>query len=187
MQVAMHMARLDAAADAASASASVEACYAAHHAKVLHLGLRYGRGDAAWAEDLAHDVFVKLAEHRAELHSLDDIGGWLYRVASNLAISRLRRETSFWRRVAVILTPDRHEVAQAPDAALEQQQLADRAMAALHALPPKQRVVLSMKILDGKSQAEIAALLSMSEGYVSKLVARALRRPERLGWEVTSC
>jgi RNA polymerase sigma factor (sigma-70 family) len=54
-----------------------------------------GRG--AWAEDLVQDVFFRLLEHMSELDRQQDVGGWLYRVTSNLAISRLRRERTLSR------------------------------------------------------------------------------------------
>ena len=166
---------------------SLEACYAKHHARVYLLGLRYGGGNNAWAEDLTHDVFVCLAEKKDELDSLEDIGGWLYRVASNLAVSRLRRERSLWRRVSTKLSATEPRGEPSADIVIEQQQLSAMAVTALTRLPPKQRVVISMKILDDKSQREIADTLALSEGYVSKLIARGLRRIRRQGWEAPSC
>lgn len=184
MPTATHMLELE---EAAPSEVSLESCYAAHHATIFRLGLRYGGGSSAWAEDLVHDVFLKLAETAHELHRHEDLGGWLYRVASNLAISRLRRERSFVGRVVHLLTGDQSDVEPATDVVFERHELASRAMQALRELPPKEQVVLSMKILDDKSQKDIAEALSMSEGYVSKLVTRALARIESQGWEVTSC
>lgn len=166
---------------------SVASCYLTHHAKVFQLGMRYGNGNAAWAEDLTHDVFVKFAEKQGELRDLDDIGGWLYRVTSNLAISRLRREKSFWGRVTTMLHADKEDSVPGADVVFEDQQLAGRAMAAMQTLPAKERVVVAMKILDDKSQKEIATTLSISEGYVSKLLTRALKRLASEGWEVSEC
>lgn len=165
---------------------SLEACYATHHRKIFHLGLRYGGGNAAWAEDLTHDVFVKFAEKYDGLETREDVGGWLYRVASNLAISKFRRERSLWGRVATLVRAEPTPTAPAADEAFEQQQLAANALAAMQKLPAKERVVLSMKLLDDKSQTEIAEALGLSEGYVSKLVTRALGRIEAQGWEVGS-
>jgi DNA-directed RNA polymerase specialized sigma24 family protein len=41
-----------------------------------------------------------------------------------------------------------------------------------------------MKVLDGASQREIARALDVSEGYVSKLIARSVERLAAAGWEV---
>ena len=54
----------------------------------------------------------------------------------------------------------------------------------LRRLPAKERVVFCMRYLDDKPQQEIAAALSMSPGYVSKLLTRARGQLERKGWEV---
>lgn len=164
---------------------SFEACYDAHHAKIFHLGLRYGGGNSAWAEDLTHDVFLTFVEKKHELHTLDDVGAWLYRVASNLAISRLRREGSFWRRLTLARFAEVEATGASAASLLEDQESASNAMAALRKLPPKEQIVLSMKILDEKSQKDIAASLSMSEGYVSKLIRRGLERLSSQGWEAS--
>lgn len=161
-----------------------EEAYDAHWERVFHLCLRYGAGNASWAEDVTHDVFVKLLEHLPRLADPGDLGGWLYRVATNQALSRLRREKSFlswWRRAQH--EPVR-EADPAPDRLFEGREAAAAALEAIESLPPRQRVVMCMKLLDGKSQQEIARTLSMSKGYVSKLVARATEQMRAAGWEV---
>src|SRR5205807_9510350 len=69
-----------------------EDCYVRHWERIYRPGLRYGGGNAGWAEDLAHDVFLKPLPHLPRLPEPEDIGGWLYPVARNEALSRLRRE-----------------------------------------------------------------------------------------------
>jgi len=83
------------AAPQMSVSTSFEACYRQHWARVYRWSLRYGSGNASWAEDLAHDVFVKLLERLPSLDNPDDVGGWLRRTTANLAIDRLRRQRSW--------------------------------------------------------------------------------------------
>jgi RNA polymerase sigma-70 factor (ECF subfamily) len=165
-----------------------EASYEAHRDRIYRLGLRYGGGRAGWAEDLTHDVFLKLWEHLPRLKERDDVGGWLYRVAANLAISRIRRERSMigWLlRVKAMSWWSASEPDAPPaEAQLVRSQEAAAALAALRALPARERVAACMKFLDGKSQQEIAAALSLSEGYVSKLIARAVERLRAAGWEV---
>ncbi|MGE0869248.1 MAG: RNA polymerase sigma factor [Kofleriaceae bacterium] len=165
---------------------SLESCYAMHYAKVFRLGLRYGAGNAAWAEDLTHDVFIALAENASDLDFAEDVGGWLYRVASNLAISKLRNERSFLGRVRTMLSVDQRESIPGADVSFEHNEVAVRAMNAMRQLPAKQQVILSMLLIDGLPQNRIAQLLSMSEGYVSKLVARGLAKIRSEGWEVSS-
>jgi len=164
---------------------TLETCYRLHRERVFRLCLRYGGGDASWAEDVTHDVFIKLLEHLPRLERLDDIGGWLYRVTTNLALSRLRQRRSVRMALRRLFSPSEREAQVSTDLLLMQREQAARAMATLRALPPRERVVLCMKVLDGKSQREIADALSMSEGFVSKLVARACAHVRALGWEVS--
>jgi RNA polymerase sigma-70 factor, ECF subfamily len=164
-------------------SATFEATYEAHRLKVYRLALRFGGGSRAFAEDLAHDVFVRLLEKIDTLDSGEDLGGWLYRVTTNLALKKLRREKSFLGLVARLFT-----VTDAPaaDSVFEGKQAAAQAMKAIDGLPPNERVVMLMLLVDGLKQAEIADTLSMSKGYVSKLVARATEKLRAAGWEVPS-
>jgi RNA polymerase sigma-70 factor (ECF subfamily) len=123
--------------------------------------------------------------HALETESIADPAGWLYRATANLAISRLRRERSFGHRLARFALSLTSKTAPAVDDVVHAKDTALKAFEALRQLPDRQRVVLSMKLLDGKSQREIAHALSLSEGYVSKLIDRAWGAVRAAGWEVS--
>lgn len=180
----MHATLHRAGARVSTRRALFDDCYRAHKAAIFRLGLRYGGGDDQWAEDLAHDVFVKLWEHLPRMSDPSDAGGWLYRVAANLAVTRLRRRRWWarWVDQRVAARPPADD--RAAERRFEQREEALRALETLRELPGKERVVVAMKVLDGLSQREIAETLGMSEGYVSKLVKRGLDRIRSEGWEV---
>jgi RNA polymerase sigma factor (sigma-70 family) len=161
-----------------------EACFKAHRNRVYRLGLRYGRGRAMWAEDLTQDVFMKLLEELPNLSDHEDLGGWIYRVTTNAALTRLRREKSVVGRVTRLF-PAENEAVEGAEERVESSERAKEAQSLLESLPPKERVVLAMKVLDGKQQRDIARTLGMSEGYVSKLLTRAWGRIREAGWEVS--
>jgi RNA polymerase sigma-70 factor, ECF subfamily len=161
-----------------------EASYQAFRHRVYRLGLRYGGGRESWAEDLTQDVFMKLYRELPSLTDREDLGGWIYRVTTNAALSRLRRERSVFRTVRQLWSQQDEQAQEQADTRLELSERAQEAEAMLAALPPKERVVLSMKVLDGRSQREIAGLLGLSEGYVSKLLTRSWARLQAAGWEV---
>lgn len=163
------------------APASFEQCYRAHRDEVYRWCLRYGGGRRAWAEDLAHDVFLRLMRQLPRLTRAHELQPWLYRVTANLALNRLRDEQSLLGRLGRLWRPGDEDPAPSPEAGLSLRQQAERS---LRALPPRERIPLCMKVLDGKSQKEIADALDMSEGYVSKLLARAWERLRADGWEV---
>lgn len=158
-----------------------EEAYRAHRDRVYAWALRYGSGRRAWAEDVAHDVFLKLHRH---LHRLDtdDLGGWLYRVTANVALGRLRSEASWLGRLKSLLASPAER--DRPDEVLERRDDAAAALRLLASLPPNERMVVSMHVIDGLSQRDLAKTLGLSEGYVSKLLARAWVKIRAAGWEV---
>jgi len=167
-----------------SQAGSFDLLYAEEAPHVFAWAMRYARGRRAWAEDLTHEVFVRAWEHRAWLRE-DDVRGWLFRVTQNAAFSALRRESTVASRAwqAVMGTLGR-ESAPTPEALLEGRQAVGAATAAIDALPGQERVVMTLRALDELSQREIAQLLSLSEGYVSKLLSRARARLAAQGWKV---
>src|SRR4026208_321633 len=69
----------------------------AHQGSVFSIGYRMlNRRDAA--EDLAQDVFLQLYRKLDSIETVEHMGFWLRRVASNLAIDWLRRAA--WTRGA---------------------------------------------------------------------------------------
>lgn len=160
---------------------SFEEAWEAHRARVFHWALRFGAGDRAWAEDVTHDVFLKLWGQLAQLANCDDLGGWLYTVTARIAVSRLRSRNGWLRVVRRWLQP----VGGAePDEELHSRRVSHAALGALEQLPDRERVVLCMVALDALSQREVSLRLKLSEGYVSKLLQRGRERLRAAGWEV---
>lgn len=151
---------------------TVARLYATHRASVYRLCLRYGSGDRAWAEEVTGDVFVTVMARVDRLGDQDDLGGWFYRVTTNHCLKRLRRD-----RVRRTFGLDgRARSADRPGAAAMARVDLQVVLAAMAALPPKERVALSMHALDGQTLTEIGEVLGHSKGYVSKLISRARAR-----------
>jgi RNA polymerase sigma-70 factor (ECF subfamily) len=156
----------------------IDRLYHRHHRAVFQLALRYGLGNEAWAEDIVQDVFLTLLDQLPRLAEHEQLDGWLYRVTTHRCLRKLRRE-SFLQRPLVRWLLLRGDGEQA---SIEQQVFArhdlERARRALGELPARERVVVAMCHLDGKSQREVCEILGLSKGYVSKLLARGLARLE---------
>jgi RNA polymerase sigma factor (sigma-70 family) len=162
--------------------ARFDQCYAQHRDQVYRLCLRYGAGRPCFAEDITQEVFLRLFQSFAKVDQQQPVFAWLYTVATRLCISRLRRDRSILRRLARLV----HGGAEgAPSAAqiFENHEQAAAVMRAMDRLPPRERVALCMKAIDGKSQKEIARILRVSEGYVSQLISRAREALIGMGWE----
>lgn len=166
---------LSSAHDVSARADLVERLYRRHRTRVFQIALRYGGGDAGFAEDVLQDVFVSALQVLDRLEDTDALDGWFYRVTTNRCLSRLRKERFLER------SPFRFFLRQGsePPSAAAVTELHDdvrRVLARLGALSPKERVVLCMVHLDDKPQQEVAAILGLSKGYVSKLLARAEAR-----------
>jgi RNA polymerase sigma-70 factor (ECF subfamily) len=154
---------------------------AALHARRVHtLALRFCR-DAADAEDLSQEVwlraFCSLDTFRAE----SSFYTWLRRIAVNTFLNERRAARSRFEDAARRLEDadaDAGTNACAPDAesALHERLLAGRVRDALSELSPQQRLVFLLKHEEGMTCEEIALTLSCSAGTVKKSLARSLAK-----------
>ncbi len=174
------------ALDAASREATDEvgALYARHHRLVYKLALRYGRGDAAWAEDVTQDVFLGLFEVLASLDDRENLEGFLYRATTNRCLNKLRRDRFLNLAPVRWLLGEGQPSPRPPDALAIAHDDLRKAFEILGTLPAKERVAFSMYYLDDREQDEIGKVLGHSKGYVCKLIQRAVERLRAAGWEV---
>lgn len=152
---------------------------AAAHALTLRLtplALRVARrmlNDADEAEDVAQEAMVRLWRIAQDWQpGQARVTTWLYRVAMNLAIDRLRRG----RRGQPLDTVD--EPDDGRPAAVDTMIAADRARAleaALMTLPERQRQAVVLRHLEGCANPEIAEIMAIGVEAVESLIARGKR------------
>jgi len=155
--------------------------YREHAQMVFRTCLRFAAGERQWALDRMQDVFVKLGRNIDSVQ--DNPGGWLYRVAVNECFMAMRRQKT-WGRVKDTLFADEPITARSPEPDVEARQALGRLSQALQALPAKQRAVMVLVYLEGRSQNEAATLLGLSKGQVSKLHKRALETLREREWDI---
>lgn len=163
----------DVAAPVPDASRGVERAYREHGAYVLQVAVRLGRGDRAWAEDMTHEVFMELHDRWGSIRDVERIPGWLYRATVHRCLNRLRRDRLLGRPWVRWLVAGWHPARPDPERVSLGRAELDELFARVAALPDKQRVVFCMRHFDERSGREVAEVLGHSEGYVSKLLARA--------------
>jgi RNA polymerase sigma-70 factor (ECF subfamily) len=140
------------------------------HAPRLHALARRMLGDGAEAEDVTQEAMLRLWRVAPGWDDRAAVSTWLYRVASNLCIDRLRR-----RKLISVARP---EVADAGPGALGRLEAQDRAAAlraALALLPERQRLAVVLRHFEDRPNPEIAAILETSVEAVESLLARARR------------
>jgi len=137
--------------------------------------------NAAEAEDIAQEVFLKAYTRFEELRESPTAGGWLRKVATNLSLNHLSRYRSRWSFFSELFrgaSEDESEPLEFPAPVDLSQELenADRHQLveeALQKLPAAQRVPLVLYHLEGLKYEEIAARLNVSLGKVKTDIFRA--------------
>jgi RNA polymerase sigma-70 factor (ECF subfamily) len=125
------------------------------------------------SEDLSQDVFLRVYAQAKRYRPAGRFRSWLFRIAGNLARSRLRR-----RRVVgwVSFDASRHDRADArplPDADLKRQRLQQAVQGALAKLPVRQREAVVLRRYQGLSYKEIAEVMDTTNAAVESLLQRA--------------
>jgi len=149
------------------ADRAVTALYDRHYSALVRLAAFLVR-DIATAEEIVQDSFVAMHSAWRRLPDSDRALCWLRRSVLNRSRSVLRR------RIAA----DRKTTGPAPDLPRGQQHAMaapefPAVLPALRALPAQQREVLVMRYYADLSDAQIAEIIGISEGAVSRRAARA--------------
>ncbi len=150
--------------------ASFEALFHRHYYRVYQLLVRLV-GNAGEAEELAQDVFLRL--YQRPLKRGDNVGGWLYRVATNMGYNALRARKRRSRREDTVTA---ETSPSAPSAAVEAERRASVAevQAALARIKPRQGQLLILRQM-GFSYQELAGVLEVSPNSIGTMLARAER------------
>jgi RNA polymerase sigma-70 factor (ECF subfamily) len=161
-----------------SRSAEFEAVFLEHWAPVYRL-LRRLVGDPSEAEDLALETFLRLYKHHPGQEEGFNLGGWLYRVATNLGLHSIR---SWKRREHYEITAGRYELENSETASPAEIQAREeerqRVRQALARMNKRQSQLLILRY-SGLSYKEIAEALDLAPASIGPLLVRAEREFEK--------
>jgi len=173
----------------AGEESAVSDLYLRYHRKILSYIYRF-TGDRAAAEELAQEVFIRVIQHAGRLRRTGSVGGWIYRIARNLALNALRR-----RRLIRFVSLDepiqleegevnRQEGIAAPgpdpEAASEKNEREAAVQEALLRVSPAYRESVILCDIEGRPYREAAELLGCSINTVASRVARGRAQIARL-------
>jgi RNA polymerase sigma-70 factor (ECF subfamily) len=140
------------------------------HAESLLAMACYLTGSTADAEDIVHDLFVRLPEALGQYEERGRFPTWLRQCAVRMALMRLRAGR---RRQEVTLHDSSAQLVDCPTEGVA-------LVRALERLPDDQRAVVVLKVIEGYSHEEIAELLGIRRNASEVRLHRAIKRLRKL-------
>jgi RNA polymerase sigma-70 factor, ECF subfamily len=129
-------------------------------------------GSRHTAEDLAQEVFLRFYQKREQYREDGRLGGYLYRMATNLAISEHRRARRRRLLTMAFLFAEEGSDGASPQTRLlesEEQRLVAEAIARL---PLAYRVPLCLHEIEGLPLGEVSAVTGLPEGTLKSRLSR---------------
>lgn len=116
------------------------------------------------AEELAQDVFLKAFQQLSSFKAESSFSTWIYRIATNLAISAVRKKRNDVLRLddSVFANLSDTQVDEALEDDSEEQM--ERLQQAMNQLEADERALITLYYLEEKPLAEVAFILGMTEG-----------------------
>jgi RNA polymerase sigma factor (sigma-70 family) len=118
------------------------------------------------AEDVTHDVFIKLMDTAGAFKGNSSVKTYIYRITVNLSIDLVRKHQSLARRAERSWEP-------VPAAAQDDSLLLDSLLGALN---EKHRAIVLLYEIAGCSQKEISEALGIGTGTIKSIISRSIAR-----------
>lgn len=160
---------------------ALEMLFDRHSAALLRFLARVLRNEQS-AEDLLHDVFVRVTEAAPTFRGESTVRTWLFTLALNKVRSRQRRG-AIEMRVTEAMSVGRSELSDSandPFEMAQQRELRARVDVAIGELGESERETFLLYWFGGMSYAEISAVSSISIAAAKVRVHRALARLNKL-------
>jgi RNA polymerase sigma factor (sigma-70 family) len=126
--------------------------------------------DRADADDLTQITIERALRARAQWQDGTRLDAWLYRIMRNCWIDTVRSRA----RISRIMAPEQagEHVGHDPTAQMDASVDLERLMRAMEQLPPEQREVVALVLVEGFGYRETAELLDLPIGTVSSRLVR---------------
>mgnify|MGYP005844886243 CR=1 FL=1 len=160
---------------------------ARHHRGIYNMLYRT-LGDAEDAMDLTQEAFLRAYTRLDTFQQGRSFLAWLRRIAANLCIDHLRRRgqpvASLEEREEAGMEASDDRPSASPEDSVTMAEDSRRVLAALQQLPAKQRLVLTLRHLEGMSLEQIAHALRMPLGTVKVTLFRGRHTMRKLVGEL---
>jgi len=158
-----------------------------HKKRVINYCFRYC-GNAAVAEELAQETFMRVYKAAPRYRPKARFITWLFKIAANVCLNEIRKPV-YRTQVDSLddptgqndLGPDLSPSASMPpDAIFESSERNAMVQNAINDLPEQQRAVLLLRVNEEFSYREIGQQINRSEGHVKTLIYRGRQRLKKM-------
>ena len=128
--------------------------------------------DREEAEDVTQETFLRAWKMLPDWQDRAKFSTWACTVAINLCRDRLRKKSP----VLMDELPERVDIGQRPDQALQSRQAGSQISAMIDELPERQKEAITLCAFEGMGNIEAAAAMDVSVEALESLLARARRK-----------
>lgn len=137
--------------------------YNKHKKALYHYVLKITKSQMK-AEDIVHDVFIKLWDNLSSIIDVNKIEFWIFKTARNLSLDHLRQTKR--NNLRDVDITDCTVLGEDPSYTYEKNETKEIIMSTLNKMNSEQSEVFLLKEYSGMSYREIAELMEISEELV---------------------
>ncbi len=128
------------------------------------------------ASEIVQDVFLRIWQKRDQLEGIERPSSWIYRIASNMALTHFRRQQIETRILETVKQQNtRLSQADSLTKVLDAKELNSLINAAVKQLPAQRQNIFILARHEGLSRKEVAEKLGISENTVKNQLVIALK------------
>lgn len=145
--------------------------------------------DSAEAEDIVQETMLRVWDRRDSWEDIEDISAYCYTICRNMSLDRNDKADRKSKSVGVM--PHEHPDSSYSSDPMRQAEVRDRMHLVerlFDQLPEKQRSIMQLREIEGKSYREIACIMKISEDQVKvnlfrsrQIIKKQLSKTENYG------
>lgn len=156
-----------------------ESLYRQHVGRLYSLAYRMSPGGGDEADDLVQEIFLQAFRKLDSYKGESSLGTWLYRLAVNLCLDRLRSKAGRMAQVTDSIDEEDADPVVAPGSPAELSVTRIDLERAMDTLPPSYRAAFVLHDIEGYQHDEIARMLDITTGSSKSLLHKARMRLRR--------
>ena len=148
---------------------NLEALYRACFHPLYRFAMSLTGGSSHEAEEIVQETFLRAIQYAGKLPENANVQAWLFRIARNTHISRLRKRQRETDDSSLDVVPSGDDV----ETQLADRDQAQHILAALHTLPEPYKEVFTLRALGEVPYGQIASLFGKGESWARVTYYRA--------------